>query len=107
MSHIFNPNNVDLTTLPVIYGFEDGGNAWGVLGRVVASDGTMFTGHVSSDDAWLQHDLGMLDSAYGTSKQREYAESFPDGYRTEFVRYKNVPHHPALWPLIEAMNRAQ
>lgn len=92
---MFNPNNIDPSQLPVIYGFNNGGSAGWMSACLIAEDGTPLGGHCCSSEAYMPADLGILE---GTREDRheEFRKHYPDGYRMEFVGYKDVPQHEKL-----------
>ena len=92
---MFNPHNKHFDELPVIYGFNNGGSPGWLSGCLVATDGTGLGGHICSDEGYMPHDLGILE---GTRPDRHEAfrAHYPDGYRMDFVSYKDVPDHAGI-----------
>lgn len=63
--------------LPKIYLFRDGsGMAGFVYGVALAENGALLTGHLSTDEDWLRHDLGLTSDW----KHDHYRRHYPDGY---------------------------
>lgn len=58
---IFNPHNKPAWDLPVIYGFNNGGNQGWYSATLLAEDGEFLGGHVCSSEGYMPHDLGILD----------------------------------------------
>ena len=59
---VFNPLDLDPATLPVIYGFNNGGNPGTFYsGVLLAQDGTCLGGHACSAEGYMPHDLGILE----------------------------------------------
>jgi len=102
---IFNPNNLPVETLPVIFGFNNGGSDSWYSAVLIAQDGTGLGGHVCSHEGYMLHDLGILD---GTRPDRheEFQKHYPGGYRMAFISYRDVL---ACEPLMNAfkLNKKQ
>ena len=93
---IHNPNDRPLEDLPVIYGFNNGGNrGWGYTGVLLAEDGTGLGGHLCSDEGYMRHDLGILEDSR-PDRHEQFRAHYPDGYRMEFVRLEDVKDHEGL-----------
>jgi hypothetical protein len=92
---VFNPNGVDESTLPIIYGFNNGGQPGWMSAVLLAEDGTSLGGHVCSSEAYMPADLGVLE---GTRPDRHegFRQHYPNGYRMEFVSGDEVNTHPGL-----------
>jgi len=92
---IFNPHDKPVSELPVIYGFNNGGNHGRMQAVLLAQDGTGLGGHTCSSEAYMPADLGILE---GTCEDRheEFRAHYPDGYRMEFVRGADVLAHEGL-----------
>ena len=95
----YNPLSKPIEDLPVIYGFNNGGQEgwfWAVL---MAEDGTSLGGHFCSSEGYMPHDLGCIEGAR-PDRHEEFQKHYPDGYRMEFVGYKNVEKHEKLMAAI-------
>lgn len=92
---VFNPHSHPLSELPVIYGFNNGGDCCFLGAVLIAEDGTGLGGHACSSEAYMPADLGILE---GTRPDRHetFREHYPDGYRMEFVGAAKVKAHPGL-----------
>lgn len=92
---VFNPNNAPVETLPVIYGFNNGGSRDMWYAQLISEDGAGLGSHLCSSEAYMPADLGCLD---GTRPDRHatFARHYPDGYRMEFVRLSDVKTHAGL-----------
>lgn len=92
---VHNPNNVDPQTLPVIYGFNNGGSPGMFFAVLIAEDGQCMGSHGCSHECFMRHDLGILE---GTRKDRHehFQAKYPNGYRMDFVSYVDVTSHPGL-----------
>ena len=92
---VFNPHNKLLEKLPTIYGFNNGGMPGLMHAVLIAEDGTPLGGHCCSSEAYMPADLGILE---GTRPDRheEFQKHYPDGYKMEFVSYKDADNHPGL-----------
>lgn len=100
---VVNPNNVPVADLPVIFGFNNGGPYGWMSGMIVAQDGTHLGGHCCSHEAYMSHDLGVLEGSR-PDRHETFLKHYPNGYRMEFVSFDDVKAHPVLWPIIEAGN---
>lgn len=100
---IYNPNELSLDQLPVIYGFNNGGSPGWYEGVLIAEDGTYIGNHLCSAEGYMPHDLGILE---GTRPDRHetFRKHYPDGYRMEFVSEREVREHSGL---MEAYRRNQ
>ena len=92
---VFNPHDKPVADLPVIYGFNNGGSIGRLCAVLIAADGTELGGHACSSEAYMPHDLGILE---GTRPDRHetFQAHYPDGYRMEFVRYDDLKGHAAI-----------
>ncbi len=92
---VFNPHEKPIGELPVIYGFNNGGSPGWMRAVLVSEDGEYLGGHVCSSEGYMPHDLGILE---GTRPDRHegFREHYPDGYRMEFVGYKEFKSHEKL-----------
>ena len=81
---VYNPHNKTLDELPVIYGFNNGGSPGWMSAVLLAEDGAGLGGHICSSEAYMRHDLGILE---GTRPDRHetFKKHYPDGYRMDFV----------------------
>lgn len=114
--HVFNPNDKPVEELPVIIGFCNGGQLGWVLrkspglapstvsscgdrpwmeGVLIAQDGTILGGHICSSEAYMPHDLGILEGCRN-DRHEEFKKHYPDGYRMEFVSYAKASTHEGL-----------
>jgi hypothetical protein len=91
----YNPKNKNISELPFIYGFNNGGNSTFLHAVLMAEDGTELGGHACSDEGYMESDLGILE---GTRPDRHEAfrEHYPDGYKMHFVGHREVKTHPGL-----------
>jgi hypothetical protein len=81
---LHNPHNLPIEDLPVIYGFNNGGPHGWMSACLIAQDGTGLGGHTCSSEAYMPHDLGILDGAR-EDRHETFRAHYPDGYRMEFV----------------------
>lgn len=86
---VHNPHGRPIEELPVIYGFNNGGSPGWMSAVLLAQDGTYLGGHICSSEAYMPHDLGILE---GTRPDRHEAfrDHYPDGYRMEFIKGEDV-----------------
>ena len=86
---IFNPHGRPVAELPIIYGFNNGGSPGWYSGCLIAADGMGLGGHLCSAEAYMPHDLGILE---GTRPDRHetFRAHYPDGYRMEFIPLEDV-----------------
>ena len=92
---VYNPLNKQLNELPIIYGFNNGGSSGWWEAVLLAEDGTHLGGHICSDEGYMLHDLGILE---GTRQDRHemFKAHYPDGYRMDFVSFKNASTHEGV-----------
>jgi len=86
---IFNPQDKPIDELPVIYGFNDGGEPGFMAAYLIAEDGECLGSHLCSSEAYMPHDLGCLDGSR-PDRHETFKEHYPDGYRMEFVPYNDI-----------------
>lgn len=91
----FNPHSKPVEELPVIYGFNNGGQRGWFNGVLLADDGTVLGGHVCSDEGYMRHDLGVLEGSR-PDRHETFRAHYPDGYRMDFVPSEEVMTHPGL-----------
>ena len=92
---IYNPQNKSLSELPIIYGFNNGGKPGWYSGVLLAEDGVGLGGHICSAEAYMLHDLGILE---GTRPDRHdiFQKHYPEGYRMEFISISETKTHKGL-----------
>jgi len=91
---IYNPLNKPINTLPVIYGFNNGGSSRLYSACLIASDRHFLGSHLCSSEAYMPHDLGILEDTR-PDRHESFRKHFPDGYRMEFV-FGNPRGHKGL-----------
>lgn len=104
--HFYNPHNRPTAELLIIYGFNNGGSRGLLSAVLMAEDGTELGGHACSSEAYMLHDLGLLEGSR-KDRQEEFRKHYPDGYRMEFVSYDDVPGHEGLMRAIRATEAKQ
>ena len=92
---VFNPFDKPLQDLPFIYGFNNGGPGDFLSAVLLSADGTFLGSHCCSSEGYMPADLGVLE---GTSDNRHvtFRAHYPNGYRMDFVGYKDVENHAGL-----------
>lgn len=97
---IFNPENKPVQSLPIIFGFNNGGSAGWYDAVLIAEDGEHLGGHLCSHEGYMRHDLGILE---GTRPDRheEFKKHYPGGYRMAFVSHNEVRSCEPLMKAIE------
>lgn len=83
---VFNPNGLPVEQLPVIYGFNNGGDSCFLSAVLIAQDGTPLGGHACSSEAYMLGDLGILEG-FRPDRHEEFRAHYPNGYRMSFVTY--------------------
>ena len=101
---IYNPHNTPIQSLPVIYGFNNGG-AILMSAVLLAEDGEGLGSHACTSEAYMPADLGILE---GTRPDRHegFRQHYPEGYRMEFVSHDAVEDHAGLMAAF-ALNQEQ
>lgn len=92
---VFNPQGKLLEELPTIYGFNNGGSSGWMSAVLIAEDGTLLGGHCCSSEAYMPADLGILENTR-PDRHEEFQKHYPDGYKMEFVGYKDADNHSGL-----------
>ena len=92
---IYNPENQPVDELPIIYGFNNGGNKYFLSAELIAEDGTSLGSHACSSEGFMLGDLGILE---GTRPDRHetFKKHYPNGYKMDFVSYDDVNKHEKL-----------
>lgn len=102
---VYNPHSKPLAELPVIYGFNNGGQREFLSAVLMAEDGTCLGGHCCSDEGYMEADLGILESTR-EDRHETFRAHYPDGYRMEFVGAGKVRSHAGLMRAYE-LNQAK
>lgn len=102
---VFNPHDKEIGSLPVIYGFNNGGSPGLYSAQLIAEDGRGLGGHACSSEGFMSCDLGILE---GTRPDRHETlkKHYPNGYRMEFVGYNDVRKNKHLMEAIELNKKA-
>lgn len=87
---IYNPHNKPVETLPVIFGFNNGGLPDWYDAVALAEDGTCLGSHTCSHEGYMPHDLGIIEGTRPDLHEESYKKHYPDGYRMAFVPYAKV-----------------
>jgi hypothetical protein len=87
---IFNPHNKHVNELPFIIGFNNGGSSGWLSAVAIAEDGKILGGHICSHEGYMRHDLGIIEGSRNDRHIDSYQKHYPDGYRMDFVSYKDV-----------------
>ena len=93
---IYNPQGLEISSLPVIYGFNNGGSEGCLSAVAIAEDGVCLGGHCCSAEGYMLHDLGILEGTRKDRHEESYQKHYPNGYRMDFVSYKEIEDHVAL-----------
>lgn len=100
---IFNPHKKPNDELPIIFGFNNGGGAFGLIGQLIAEDGTPLGNHLCSSEGFMPGDLGVRKGSRA-DRHETFQAHYPDGYRMEFVSYDDVQAHEKLMAAIDLAN---
>jgi hypothetical protein len=92
---VVNPNGVDPATLPVIYGFNNGGGDNWYEALLITEDGHWIGSHLCSHEGYMPNDLGILTGSR-SDRHVTFAAYYPDGYRMEFVGYDEFKTHERI-----------
>ena len=76
-----------------VYVFINSHSMGNLEGLAIAEDGTVLAGHLSSSEAWVQHDLGVRPDGW---ERNEYAAHYPDGFEVEYVPEDRIDGHLGL-----------
>jgi len=102
---IFNPDNRPVVDLPVIYGFNNGGSHGWMSAVLIAEDGTLLGGHTCTSEAYMPHDLAILEGSR-PDRHEEFRKHYPGGYRMEFISHEDVLKNAALMRAIDIANKS-
>lgn len=97
---VYNPQSLPVESLPIIYGFNNGGSRGWYQATLIAADGTPLGGHCCSDEGYMPHDLGVLEGSR-PDRHEGFKKHYPEGYRMEFVSHADVPNTPGLLAAFE------
>lgn len=75
------------------------------VGMLMAEDGTPLGSHGCSSEAYMLSDLGIVEGSR-PDRHEHFRAHYPDGYRMEFVSYKDVDGCEKLMKAIEIANKA-
>ena len=92
---VVNPNGRPEDELPVIYGFNNGGQPGCLSAQLIAEDGTGLGSHMCSSEAYMRADLGILEGSR-PDRHQVFLGHYPGGYRMEFVSLDDVRGHDKL-----------
>lgn len=92
---VVNPQGLPFETLPIIYGFNNGGSPGWFDAVLLAADGTFLGSRLCSDEGYMPHDLGILDDSR-PDRHETFSAHYPNGYRMEFVSHSDVDSHAGL-----------
>ena len=97
---VYNPNDLPLDDLPVIYGFNNGGSNNWYTGVLMAEDGKCLGSHICTHEGYMRHDLGILEGSR-LDRHDTFREHYPDGYKMDFVPACDVKEHFGLMQAYE------
>lgn len=92
---VFNPHDMPLHELPVIYGFNNGGSPGWYNGVLLSEDGHCLGGHACSNEGYMPNDLGILEGSR-PDRHETFRQHYPDGYRMDFISASDVRGHAGL-----------
>lgn len=97
---IYNPKNRPEEELPIIYGFNNGGEPNWYHAQLIAEDGTPLGSHVCSNECFMRNDLG-INEGTRPDRHEDFQKHYPDGYRMDFVSRNGVEIHEGLQKAFE------
>jgi len=80
--------------------FRGGFSSGDVIGQALAEDGEALASHLSSNESWAKHDMGLT----GDWKHEIYGEHYPDGYELVWI---DDPSTDPRWQDALALNKAK
>ena len=92
---VYNPHDKSVADLPVIFGFNSCRGIRYMHAQLIAEDGTSLGGHSCSSEAYMPHDLGVLEGSR-PDRHETFRGHYPDGYRMAFVGIDDVSDNEAL-----------
>jgi hypothetical protein len=102
---VYNPKGLPVESLPVIYGFNNGGEPDWWHGALLAEDGAYLGGHFCSHEGYMPSDLGILEGSR-PDRHEGFRQHYPDGYRMDFVPLCEAGNHAGLSSAV-ALNQAR
>lgn len=60
--------------------------------QAITDDGCWIASHISSDEAWAKHDIGITSAR----KHEVYNKYFPNGWEIEWIDHEYIFTHPGL-----------
>lgn len=93
---VYNPHNKPVETLPIIYGFNNGGSSQWYEALAVSEDGMFLGQHICSHELYMPSDLGCIEGTRPDRHADAYQKHYPDGYRMEFVGYDEIKGHEGI-----------
>jgi hypothetical protein len=93
---VFNPNNIPEADLPVIMGFNNGGGRSSYEALAIAEDGTPLGQHYCSNEAYMPHDLGLLEGSRPDRHENSYQKHYPNGYRMAWIPTDEIDNSKLL-----------
>lgn len=103
---IYNPHSKPVDELPIIYGFNNGGQTGFFDACLISADGHILGGHICSHEGFMRGDLGILEGSRPDRHER-FQSHYPDGYRMEFVCYEAVGSNTGLQDAIRKLNERE
>lgn len=97
---VYNPHNKSIEELPFIIGFNNGGSERWYYGCLISQDGHSLGSHICSYEGYMYIDLGITKGSR-PDRHETFKQHYPDGYRMDFVSYKDIPSHELLNKAIE------
>lgn len=104
---VYNPKNMPIESLPFIYGFNNGGSTYFLLACALSADGVVLGQHNCSDEAYIPHDLGIIEGSRLDRHEESYRVHYPEGYRMTFVPTSEIERHEGLHSAFAAMSEKQ
>jgi hypothetical protein len=101
---VYNPLGKDIDTLPVIYGFNNGGSDDWWAGQLLSEDGYALGSHICSSEGFMYSDLGIIVGSR-TDCHEGFQKHYPEGYRMDFVPYDDCKNHAGLNAALDSYRR--
>lgn len=92
---VYNPHNKPVDDLPVIFGFNNGGEYGWMHACLLSEDGAGLGSHLCSAEYYMRGDLGIYEGSR-EDRHEGFRHYYPDGYRMAFVSKEDINSCEAL-----------
>jgi hypothetical protein len=76
--------------------FNNGGESGFLQAVAISEDGVCLGSHICSTEAYMPHDLGVLEGTRLDRHENDYRKHYPEGYIMEFIPSNAIKDHEKL-----------